>query len=174
MQTTALLTVTTIMYAPLGEQPAAWQSWSLQPLTCEPLCRLSTEHGDQGGAQYQPRSARAPPAAAAAARALQAVQTPLVDPTALRAVLHVERHAVDPVLHHQQYHHSVLLCGQLRRQLDLHDLHDIVRAAHLPSLLVPRQEGKPSTAGFEECITLPSVFILGFFIHSAVCLTTGP
>lgn len=104
------------------------------------LCRLSTEHGDQGGAQHQPGPARAPPSAAPAT-ALHAVQASLADLADLRALLHVERDAVDPVLHHQQHRNMVLLCGQLRRQLDVHDLHDNLRATHLPSILVPRQNG---------------------------------
>ena len=64
-----------------------------------------------------------------------ALQEEMGDPGDLRAVLHVQRDAMDPVQHHQQHRDALLWRGQLRHQLDQHDLHDHVHPAHLSGLL---------------------------------------
>ena len=81
---------------------------------------------------------------------MQAIQEEMADPGDIRAVLHVELDAVDPVQHHQQHSDHVLWCGLQFYQLDQHDLHDHVHPAHLPGLLVVGQD-RPAGLRCDRC-----------------------
>lgn len=83
---------------------------------------------------------------------VQTVRTEMACVGAVCHLLGLQRHAVDPVLDHCRRHPQVLRRQLPRHRLDLHDLHDHLHPAHLPSFLDTHQKGQ-SPNSFIELLT---------------------
>lgn len=65
-------------------------------------------------------------------RQMQSLQNQMAHPRNIRLVFSLQRHAMDPILHHSR-RYSGLLRGDLHRsRLDIHDLHDPLHPLHFP------------------------------------------
>lgn len=67
---------------------------------------------------------------------MQTVQEKMAYFDSVRLLFHVERYAMDPILHNRQYCHQLLQCVQFRGGLDFHDLYGHLYSVNISRLLV--------------------------------------